>query len=224
MANDSKAQLSQDLANLDAMRSSPTTAVNPNQKKSQKLKSKKRTAVKLLIFAAVFIGISVVIGLLSNSNSTSRTFTTYTSPDNLFSASFPGTVDVSKSTEQVSGTSVPLVEYGSDINNNTVAYMVQVVDYPSSDFDLSQASSSDELDGAINGMTSEKGASLVSKSDNEKFQGYDAKEGTLSVSQDGSTYTMYTMNFIKGNSLYTLMTIGESKDNYTKFTNSFSFN
>ena len=169
-----------------------------------------------LAFIVVIIGISAVVSYVSGG---SRDFSTYTAPDGSFSASFPGTPQVTNDTQQIR-VSVPYTQYETDINNDSIAYMVQVVNYPTDSFDMSQNPSS-ELEGAINGMASSSGATLDSESDNETFQGYDAAEATFTTTEDGQQYTMYSMNFIKDNMLYSLVTIGETQGNYNKFIKSF---
>jgi hypothetical protein len=206
-------------ARLRGNTSAPSASAT--EKKSAPKKShgrQRRTLWYWLAFGVLFIGISAIVSYVSGS---SRDFTTYTAPDGSFSASFPGTPQVSNNTQQIQGVSVPSTEYETDIHSDNIAYMVQVVNYPTDSFDMSQDPSS-ELHGAVSGMVNNSGATLVSESDNETFQGYDAAEATLSVTQDGQGYSMYTMNFIKGNALYTLMTIGETQGNYNKFIKSFA--
>lgn len=184
---------------------------------SNRLRAKRSTLIGWLIFAIIFISASILIGLLNNSN---PTFTTYTSPDGRWSADFPGTPEEQTNTKDISGVSVPFTQYSSSYNADSTAYLIQVVDYPS-DFDLSQASSSEELDDAISGMVGASGYSLISKSDLETFQGYPAKEASFNVQQDNKNYTLYAMNFIKSNTLYTIATIGETTDGYNHFLNTF---
>lgn len=193
-------------------------------------KSSKRAWIILLSLIAIFAVIIVVAVVSSNSSSSnsgsslnSETVTPYTSAEHGFVVSFPGFPTTEHSSLDVQGTSVPYTYYSKDIDNGSKSYAVQVVEYPTSDFNLS-GQERGSLDGSINGMAQSSGTKLVTSSNNGTFLGYPSATATFSVDSDGQSYDMYSQNFIKGNDMYVLITVGEDKATFDTFVNSFKFN
>src|SRR5690606_23331273 len=103
------------------------------------------------------------------------------------------------------------------------SYAVQVAEYPTSDFDLS-GQERGVLDGAINGTAQTDGFTLITSSNNSTFLGYPSASATYKYSGEGESYDVYSHNLIRGNNMFVVMTIGESKATFDSFVNSFRFN
>lgn len=198
-------------------------------------KRKKNRAITLVVTLSViliFIILIVVAVITSSSSSTStsgssllssETIKPYVSSEHGFTVEFPGFPATEHSTLDVNGVTVPYTYYSKELDNGSKSYGVQVVNYPTSGFKL-VGQERGALDGAINGMAQNSGATIISSSNNDTFQGYPSAEASFSINEQGQTYTMYSLNFIKGNDMYVLMAIGENESVFKTFTNSFRFN
>ena len=198
-------------------------------------KRKKRNKISLAILLsiiAIFVVLIIVAIVSSSSDSTnsgrgsflnSEAPTPYTSAQHGFTVNFPGFPTTENSSLDVRGVSVPYTYYSKDIDNGNKSYAVQVVEYPTSDFDLS-GQERGSLDGGINGTAQTDGFTLVTSSNSGTFLGYPSATATYRYNKDGEAYDVYSHNFIKGNDMYVLMIIGESKAEFDTFVNSFRFN
>lgn len=141
-----------------------------------------------------------------------------------FSIDFPGTPETENLTENIDGVSVPMTQYGYETDDQNAAYLVQVAVYPQDEFDVENNARA-ALDGAMEGMGGADGSTMIDSSEGT-FLGYPSSEGTFEI-KDGIrsiTYETYALNFIKGNSLYTIMTVGADRSEFDSFVDSFSFN
>jgi hypothetical protein len=194
-------------------------------------KRSRRALIVLLSITAIFV-VLIVVAIVSSSSDTntdsgsflnSESVTPYTSAQHGFTVSFPGFPTTEKSNIDVEGVSVPYTYYSKEIDNGNKFYATQVVEYPASDFDFT-GQERGSLDGSINGMAQGEGITLVTSSNNATFLGYPSASATFKASSDGQTYDMYTVNFLKGNNLYVLMTAGETKASFDNFVSSFRLN
>jgi len=194
-------------------------------------KSSRRAWIVLLSLVAIFVVLIIVamVSSSSDSNSTndsgsflnSETTTPYTSSQHGFVVSFPGFPTTETSTIDVEGVAVPYTYYSKEIDSGSKAYAVQVVQYPTSDFNLT-GQERGGLDGAINGTAQTDGYSLVTSSNSGTFRGYPSATATFKYS-DGESYDVFSHYIIKGNNMYVVMTVGESKSTFDAFVNSFNF-
>lgn len=203
-------------------------AEEPTRKKNSKI-----VWTILLILVAIF-GFLLVLAIVSgDSDSTSTNnqdsflknerVEPYTSAEHGFKVNFPGFPVTESSNSDVDGKPVPSTTYTKEIDNGNKAYLVQAVEYPPSDF-VFTGNERGALDGAINGSAQSDDVTLVTSTNNGVTQGYPSASATFKTTIDGQTYDMYTLNILKGNTLYVLMTIGENKETFDSFANSFSFN
>lgn len=186
--------------------------------------------VSVIILIGSFIGIRALIGSLSKSDTdspssflSSEEVTPYVSSQHGFSVDFPGFPEAENTLQDIEGVPVPFTQYSKELEKGNKAYLVQVVEYPLSNFDLSGRERG-SLDGAINGMAQGSGFTIVSSSNDGTFLGYPSAEVKLIGTSDGKEYDMYALNFIKGNSLYTITGVGLDKPEFDKFVNSFKLN
>lgn len=202
------------------------SAAEPKRKRSRVI----AWSILLSIIGIIIIFILVAV-VTNSSNSTtnkgsflnSEKPTPYTSSEFNFVVSFPGFPTTEHSSVDVKGVAVPYTYYSKDIDNGSKSYAVQVAQYSKSGFNAS-GQERGVLDGAINGMAQSSSTKLVTSSNNGTFLGYPSAEAIFSVTDSGQTYDMYTTNFIKGNDMYVLLTIGENKSSYDSFVGSFHFN
>lgn len=178
--------------------------------------------ILFLIIAAVVSG-SVDDTQNSSSIVNSETPEQYISSEHGFSVNFPGFPSTEHSTLDVDGTPVPYTVYSKEINNGGQAYLVQVNQYSATaDIDVT-GNERGVLDAAINTVIRSEGTTLIESSNNEYIQGYPASASSYTSADDGHTYTIYVLNVIKGNDMYTIMTVDESKESFDAFVNSFVF-
>lgn len=194
-------------------------------------KRSRRALIVLLSIIAIFV-VLIVVAIVSSSSDTttdsgsflnSESVTPYSSAEHGFVVSFPGFPTTEHDSLDVQGVSVPYTYYSKDIDNGSRVYAVQVVQYPVSEFNLS-GQERGSLDGSINGTAQTDGFTLVTSSNNGTFRGYPSATATYRYSKDGESGDVYAQNFIKGNTLYVVMTIGESKTTFDNFVESFRFN
>lgn len=156
----------------------------------------------------------------SGNNSASTQFQPYTSAEDHFVANFPGIPSVSHSSVPVNSVNVPQTTYEKDLNNGNTIYYVAATNYPSS-YQITDIKGS--LQGAANGeVQGTQGAKMVS-TNFITFLGVDALDTEYTAPTNGTTYTVYSRNLLKGNILYTILTIGETQNNFNNFANSFNF-
>lgn len=181
---------------------------------------------KVVTLIAFFVGFAVVSALFqtgasnpTNNLTTDTGWRPYTSSQFGFTASFPGNAATSNSSLDVQGVSVPTTTYERD--NGSSYYLIQVIEYPSQ-FDMSDTNA--RLEGALNGsVENTKNATLASSSFTQ-FAGYTAIQGVISVPNGSDTITEHETAFLKGNTMYVLLSSGGSDDDNSTFTNSFHFN
>lgn len=196
-----------------------------------KKKTSKKSAIggKLIGIIAFLVGFAVVGAIFNHNSSTSQpsnyltgstSARAYTSTQYGFSVNFPGNPTATDSNVEVQGVSVPTTSYERDNNNGNTIFYVTVDSYPSQ-FDMSDKNA--RLEGALNGeVENVKGATLVSSSYGT-LAGYTSITGHASVSDSGQTFDMYSTSLLKGNTLYNIMTVGASEQDFNSFTNSFQF-
>ncbi len=186
------------------------------------------TVQKVLLALFIIAGLASVIYISNKANATATTSDStastqaqpYTSAEDNFVINFPGIPSVSHSTVPVNGDNVPQTTYEKDLNNGNTIYYVAVSNYPSS-YQFSDIKGA--LEGAANGaVQNTQGAKTVS-SNFITFLGADALDTEYTAPINGTAYTFYSRNLLKGNTLYTIFTVGETQDNYNNFVNSFNF-
>lgn len=193
----------------------------------------KRVLIGLIVLVATLFSAglarALVNGLFENgsSNSTSdilnnNELTPYRAAQHNFVATFPGFPSTETKNNDVEGVPVPFTTYTKETDNGNKAYMIQVVEYPLSDFELAGRERS-VLDSATNGFASGSGATIVTSSNDTTFLGYPSSVATMALDIEGKEYSVYTVSFVKGNNLYTIATIGVEKSLYNQFVSSFYF-
>jgi hypothetical protein len=190
------------------------------KKTSKKGKGGKLAIITVLLLLGSALLIFLIGIILSLSNNTSLDVP-YSSATDGFSVNFPEDPEVESLTEDVSGISVPYTQYATETDNGNKAYIVQVVHYPTADFDL-VGKERTGLDGAMKAM--EEGATVLSSSNDATFLGYPAANNNFTQVKEGVSYNFYTLNFVKGNSLYTIMTGNEDEAGFNAFVNTFRLN
>ncbi len=215
------------------MQDQPPNIPTPPQDLQNKGKSKRKsvltTIVTIVVIVFVTVGTRVIINTQINKEKAtpesllkSEEITPYVSSEHGFTVDFPGFPSTEHSTLDIEGVSVPYTQYVKELNNGNTAYMVQVAKYPKSEIDIT-GQERGSLDGALNGMVQNIGATIVSSSNNDTFINYPSAEAHLTYTEDGKTYDVYVRNFIKDNSLYTIATTGESRSAFDTFANSLTF-
>lgn len=194
-----------------------------------KSSKKSAAAAKLISIAAFLVGFAVVGAIFNHNHSTSQpsgylTDSTssrpYTSTQYGFSINFPGNPTATDNSIQVQGVSVPTTTYERDNNNGNTDFLVSVDNYPSQ-FDMSDTNA--RLEGALNGeVENTKGATLVTSSYGT-LAGQTSITGHISVDTSGQTFDMYDTSLLKGNTLYNIVTIGATEQDFNSFANSFQF-
>lgn len=198
------------------------------QAKSQKGKRvTKIILITLLAIGGVFFIAAIVTSVLADNSSDSSSILSdtsmkpYVSSEHGFKVNFPGFPETEHTSTEANGRTIPLTQYSKFFDNDNKGYLVQAGDYPA---DLIQSGNERGIiDGAINGTGRSSGFTLLSSSNNETLQGYPSGSASYTFTQRGLSYDVYTRNILDGNKLYTLMSIGVSKDDFDVFANSFQF-
>ena len=177
--------------------------------------------IALFIIAA--ISTSIISSRLSNTSSilSDTSMQPYTSAEHGFRVNFAGFPKTEHTSVNVEGSTVPLAQYSKFFDNDSKGYIVQTGDYPAN-----LVQSGDErgmIDGAINGMGRSAGFTLLNSSNNSNLQGYPSGSASYTVTQDGQLYNAYAIHILRGNKLYTLMSIGASKGDFDAFASTFQF-
>lgn len=181
----------------------------------------------LLAVIALFIIAAVATSIISSRTSNTPSFVSdtamqpYTSSEHGFKVSFPGFPETEHTSVDVEGRTIPLTQYSKFFDNDSKGYMVQTGDYPA---DLVQSGNErGMIDGAINGTGRSAGFTLLSSSNDGTTQGYPSGSASYTATQSRQSYDVYTIHILRGNKLYTLMSVGVSKDDFGAFANSFQF-
>ena len=181
-------------------------------------------AIILIVLAANQTDSTIDSPAKEQTSSTDKTQDTqpesYTSETHKFNINFPGEPEVNNSTLDVDGTSVPYTQYMREEGRGSSAYLVQIADYPSS-FDFTGVER-EALDGAIDGMAKTSDATIISRTNTGTFLGSPSSDAVFTITAAGEEYTAYARNFLKGNRLYTIMTLGVAEADYQKFLISFT--
>ena len=156
----------------------------------------------------------------NNSSKEEKPTESYTSSTHKFRINFPGTPEVLTSKLDVEGSTVPSTQYMREEGGGNRAYLVQIAEYPN-DFDFTGVERK-ALDGAIDGMAETSDATIISRVNTGTFLGSPSSDAVFTVSTAGKKYTAYARNFLKGNRLYTIMTLGVDEADYQAFLNSFA--
>lgn len=146
----------------------------------------------------------------------------YKSSEHGFTVDFPGFPSTKSQNLDVEGVPVPLTQYVKDLDNGSKAYIAQVAKYPKDQLDIT-ANIRGALDGSINGSAQGDDSTITDSENSSEFLGYPAATATVQNTQSSEPITIYTLSFVKGNDLYTLMTAGVSKPDFDRFTKSFKF-
>lgn len=159
----------------------------------------------------------------SNYSPTDTSNRSYTSVKHGFSINFPGDPTVSNSyllfKQAGRDISVPFTTYKRDDGN--ALYQVIIYEYPSV-FDMSDIDA--RLKAAINSSVQNfKSASLVSSKFGQ-FAGHRSINGVISVNSDGTTLDVYDTAFLKGNTLYLLLTVDANQTAFNSFASTFQLN
>lgn len=183
--------------------------------------------ITLLAIVGVFIIAAVATSIISNRSSDGSSFLSgtsmepYTSSEHGFKVNFPGFPETEHTSADVEGRTIPLTQYSKFFDNDSKGYMAQTGDYPA---DLVQSGNErGMIDGAINGTGRSSGFTLLSSSNDGTTQGYPSGSASYTATQSGQSYDVYTIHIVRGNKLYTLMSIGVSKDDFDAFASSFQF-
>ncbi len=186
------------------------------------------TDQKVLLALFITAGLASVIYISHRYNATTTASDSsastqaqpYTSAEDNFVINFSGIPSVTHSTVPVNEDKVPQTTYEKDLNSGNTIYYVAVTKYPSS-YQFSDIKGG--LEGAANGeVQGTQGAKMVS-SKFITFLGADALDTEYTAPTNGTTYTVYSRNLIKGKTLYTIFTVGETQENFNNFANSFNF-
>ncbi len=168
--------------------------------------------------AAMFISSS---SRAHKSESLAKSMQTFTEMNQGFSVNFPTEPVMSDDWLDIDGSQIPYTQYTSETRGGSVVYLVQITDY-SNTFNL-EGMERDVLKGATEGMAETDNIELVSSENNTTLKGLPAATATYTVKTFGSKSTMYALNLVKDNRLYTLTTTGVDESDFRKFVASFKF-
>ncbi len=149
----------------------------------------------------------------------------FTASNNNFSINFPGTPTTSSSSQQVSGYTVPITTYDSQVNNGSQEYDVYVYNWPSQGFDFSNLSTTD-MQTTLKDSASGIIQAVNGKSVNDVFGNYDGHislDSQFTTKISGNSYPMYLRVFFVGNNEYGIASLNSSQGDFNSFANSFSY-
>ncbi|HSW98930.1 MAG TPA: hypothetical protein VLF71_03775 [Candidatus Saccharimonadales bacterium] len=145
-------------------------------------------------------------------NGATAQFTTaYASPDDHFTVRFPSYPTTDSSNVPINGTTVTTRSY--TVSDSNTSYSVHVIPYPAS-IDMSDKDA--RLKAALDGAAKAVGGTIAS-SKFETFAGNRALEASVSTTQGGKTTSNYSLYFLKGNTLYSLVAIGVNQNDFDAF-------
>ncbi|HEV2402759.1 MAG TPA: hypothetical protein VGS08_01020 [Candidatus Saccharimonadales bacterium] len=160
-----------------------------------------------------------------NNSSISQQSSLYTATNNFFTINFPGRPTVSNSSSQVSGYTVPITTYDSQVNNDSQEYDVYAYSWPSQGFDFTNLSNSD-MQSALQTSSTNLVQAIkgnVTNSNSSNHQGHPSIDTQFTTQISGNTYTGYLRVFFVGNNEYGLLALGSSQDDFNNFANSFNY-
>lgn len=172
-----------------------------------------------IIISGAIIGLYTLSGRESLQSTTQVTVTPYISTQHGFTINFPTTPTNTNSSIDVQGVSVPTSTYTSEMNNGNTAYLVAVDSYPEQ-FDVSDSKA--VLEAGLNGQLTSEKAKLISSSYGT-LEGYTSLNSHSTVDISGQPFDSFATLFLKGNTLYQIVTIGANESDFNAFVGSFQF-